>query len=102
MCRYTRARLDEKQTRVHRSRVHWATALLAAARFAAQPSPVLTCRIPVSPPEETLASFTSAWDQDPAVFGFVDGGSVTRRFRYERVARPYHMTRKLNISLGIV
>lgn len=86
------------------SEVQWATSAQSCwlQLRAAQPSPVLTCRIPVSLPEETLASFTSAWEVSPAVFGFSDRASVTRRFRFKRVAHPYHMTRKFNITFGTI
>lgn len=86
------------------SEVQWATSVQSRwlPLSAAQPSPVLTHRIPVSLPEETLASFTSAWEVSPAVFGFLDRASVTCCFRYKRGTRPYHMNRKFNISFGII
>lgn len=104
-CKHDLTRNRPTHTQTHwSSEVQWATS--AQSRWlqlrAAQPSPVLTCRIPVSLPEETLASFTSAWEVNPAVFGFSDRVSVTCCFRYKRVTHPYHMTRKFNISFGII
>ncbi len=86
------------------SEVQWATSVQSCwpQLSAAPPSPVLTCRIPASLPEETLASFTSAWEVSPAVFGSFHRDPVTGCFRHKRGTRPYHMTRKFNISFGLI
>lgn len=99
-----RAPNTHTQTHVLSSEVQWATSVQSCwlQLNAAQPSPVLTRRIPVSLPEETLASFASAGEVSPAVFGFLDRASVTCCFRYEKVTHPYHMNRKFKISFGII
>lgn len=100
VCSYKHELRGNRPTHIHiqtlwSSEVQWAN---SAQLSAAQPSPVLTCRIPVSPPEETLASFTSAWEVSPAVFGSFDTASVTCCLWYKRVTQPYRITGKFNHS----